>query len=154
MMKQQGYSLLEVLISVVVMAIGMLGIAALQANAIRYNQSAQLRAIAITQVGNMADRMLANSTGIDAGAYDNISGIPSNPSCSPCSSTLVAQRDAFEWNTLNAQLLPNGQGTVTRNGTRLLITMRWDNGRTGVTGLNCSGIPTVDLTCLSMEVQL
>ena len=154
MKKQQGISLLEVLISVVVLAIGMLGIAALQANAIRYNQSAQLRAVAITQIGNMADRMLANSAGINSGAYDGITGIPSNPSCSVCSSGQVAQRDAFEWNTLNSQLLPNGQGTVTRNGARLLITMRWDNNRTGATGLGCGGDPDVDLSCLQMEVQL
>ncbi|WP_367606226.1 type IV pilus modification protein PilV [Legionella sp. W05-934-2] len=154
MKKQQGFSLLEVLISVVVLSVGMLGIAALQANAIKYNQSAQLRAVAITQVGNMADRMLANSAGIQAGAYDNITGIPSNPSCTVCTSAEVAQRDAYEWNTINGQLLPNGQGTVTRNGTLLLITMRWDNSRTGATGLNCGGDPTVDLTCLSVEVQL
>jgi len=154
MKKQQGYSLLEVLISVVVLAIGMLGIAALQANAIRYNQSAQLRAVAITQIANIADRMLANNAGIEAGAYDSLTGIPSNPNCSVCSSTQVAQRDAFEWNTLNSQLLPNGQGTVTRNGDILLITVRWDNDRTGATGLDCSGDPTTDLTCLSMEVQL
>lgn len=154
MKKQQGYSLLEVLVSVVVLSIGMLGIAALQANAIKYNQSAHLRAVAITQVGNMADRMLANSTGVNAGAYDNISGTPSNPSCSVCTSTQVAQRDAHEWNTINSQLLPNGQGTVTRNGDRLLITMQWDNDRTGASGTNCSGDTSVDLTCLSMEVQL
>ena len=154
MKKQQGYSLLEVLISVVVLAIGMLGIAALQANAIRYNQSAQLRAVAITQIGNMADRMLANSTAIASGAYDDISGIPSNPSCSVCSSAQVAQRDSYEWNTLNGQLLPNGQGTVTRNGSRMIITLRWDNDRSGATGLNCSGDSNVDLTCLTMEVEL
>ncbi len=154
MKKQQGYSLLEVLISVVVLAIGMLGIAALQTNAIKYNQSAQLRATAITQISNMVDRMLANSDGVDTGAYDNVSGIPSKPNCSICTKTQVAQLDAYEWNTLNNQLLPNGQGTVTRNGTNLVITLRWDNDRTGATGLNCGGNPTVDLTCLPMEVEL
>lgn len=154
MKKQQGYSLLEVLISVVVLAVGMLGIAALQANAIQFNQSAQLRAVAITQIGNMVDRMLANSSGIDAGAYNDITGIPSNPSCTVCSSAQVAVRDAHEWNTLNSQLLPSGQGTVTRNGDRLLITMRWDNSRTGANGLDCSGNTSIDLTCLIMEVQL
>lgn len=152
--KQKGFSLLEVLISAVVLAVGMLGIASLQLNAIRYNNSAQLRSIAIAQAGNMIDRMMANGEGINAGSYNNISGTPSLPVCSTCTPGQIAQRDVYLWNTGNSQLLPSGQGTIVRSGNQFTVTIRWDNERNGATGLGCSGNAAVDMTCLIVEVQL
>lgn len=154
LLRQGGFSLLEVLISTIILSVGLLGIAALQSNAIRYNHSAQLRSIAIAQASNMLDRIQANSTGLDAGSYDAVSGIGSMPSCTTCSSSQIAQRDIYQWNTLNQQLLPSGQGTITRNGNQLTLTLRWDNDRTGATGTACGGNSLVDLTCFIMEVQL
>lgn len=152
--KQEGFSLLEVLISTLVLAIGLLGIAGLQLNAVRFNSSAQLRAIAVSQAGNIIDRMMANPAGVDSSAYNNVSGTPSDPSCSVCTPAQIAQHDIHQWNTNNATLLPLGQGTVTRNGDLFVVTVRWDNERTGATGTACSGNEQVDLTCLTMEVQL
>lgn len=151
---QKGFSLLEVLISVVVLSIGLLGIAALQMNAIRYNHAAQLRSIAISQIGNIVDRMEANSAGVAAGYYDNVSGSGSAITCTTCSSSQIAQKDIYQWNTANKQLLPLGQGTITKNGNQLTITLRWDNDRTGATGTGCSGNAQIDLTCLVMELEL
>ena len=152
--KQDGFSLLEVLISVVILAIGMLGVAAMQTSAIRYNHSAELRSLAVTQISNIVDRMLANSQGMENGAYNSVSGIPSAPNCTNCTSAQVAQYDIHEWNSSNRDLLPAGQGTITRNANRYIITIRWDNNRSGVTGLGCSGNLEVDLACSTMEVQL
>lgn len=146
--------MVEILVSVVVIAIGMLGIAALQGNSIGFNHSAHLRSIAISQASNMADRMRANPRGRTTGAYNNLSGIPANPSCTTCTPSEMALRDAHQWNSSNATLLPSGQGTVTRNGTRYTITLRWDGNRTGATGTNCSGNTDVDLSCFILEVQL
>ncbi|QRN04310.1 type IV pilus modification protein PilV [Legionella sp. MW5194] len=152
--QQKGFSLIEVLVSSFVLALGLLGIASLQMNAIRYNQTAQLRSIAIAQAGNMVDRMMANSAGIQSGAYNNISGTPSLPNCTTCSAGQIAQRDVHIWNSTNSTLLPQGQGTITRNGNQFTVIMRWDNERTGVNGTGCSGDADVDLTCLIMEVEL
>lgn len=153
--KQHGFSLIEVLISIVILTIGLLGIAALQANSIRYNHSAQLRAIALAQAHSMADRLKANKAGVQAGAYNAISGIPAQSTCTAsCSSNQIAQYDAYKWNSANAILLPAGQGTVTANANRYIITVRWDGSRTGATGLNCSANKKVDLDCFSMEVQI
>ncbi|WP_133126917.1 type IV pilus modification protein PilV [Legionella nagasakiensis] len=151
---QNGFSLIEVLISVIVLAIGLLGVAAIQLNMIRYNHSAQMRSIAISQANNMLDRMRANYSGVKTGLYNNLSGIPDNPGCTTCSSSQIAQLDAYQWNSKNALLLPSGQGTVVGNGNRYTITLYWDNNRTGATGLNCSGNAQVDLTCLAVEAQL
>ena len=152
---QQGFTLIEVLVSVFVLAVGLLGLAALQASAIRYNDSAQLRSMAVFQAQNMIDRMRANPEGISAGSYNSLSGTPSQaPNCTTCSPADAAQRDLYQWNTANGQLLPAGQGTVVGNGTVFTVTVRWDNNRSGVTGTNCSGNLTVDLSCLVIGVEL
>ncbi len=149
-----GFSLVEVLISLVVLSIGLLGVAALQASATRYNNSGQLRSIAAYQAYNMIDRIRVNKAGADAGSYNNISGLGGDPGCGTCSAAQIAQKDQFEWNTANAQLLPQGQGTVTRAGNVYTITIYWDNHRTGATGLNCGADNTVDLTCLHVSTEL
>lgn len=154
MNKQQGFSLLEVLISAFVLAIGLLGIASLQLNAIRYNSSALLRSIAVAQASNMVDRMIANAEGIKSGAYNNISGTPAMPSCTTCTNGQMAQRDVHIWNSANSLLLPSGQGSITRNGNQFLMVIRWDNDRTGATGTGCSGNSQIDLACLTLQVQL
>ncbi len=152
--KQTGTSLIEVLVSVIIVAIGLLGIAAMQANSVRYNHSAHLRSIAIAQVNNMMDRMYANQKGVNAGSYSNMSGTPADPNCSNCTSSQIAQRDAHQWNSNNAQLLPSGQGTVINTSGRYMITLRWDGRRTGATGLGCSGNTDIDLSCFIVEIQL
>lgn len=152
--KQKGFSLLEVLVSVVVLSIGLLGVAALQISAVRYNTSAQLRSIAISQMSAIIDRLEANSTGLVAGYYNNVSGLGSKPSCTTCTSSQIAAQDIYQWNYANSILLPSGQGTIQRNGTLLRITIRWDNDRSGATGLGCSGNSSVDLTCLVTELEL
>lgn len=139
---QYGFGLIEVLISVVVLAVGLLGIAGLQLTMIRDNHAAYMRSIAIAQTSNMMDRMRANYEGVKAGYYNNISGTPGDPNCSPCSSSQLAQLDAHEWNTQNAQLLPSGQGTVLGGGSQFTISVCWDASRSG------------SLVCLPREVEL
>ena len=151
---QTGSSLIEILVTTLILSIGLLGLAALQANSLRFNQDAYFRSVATSQTDIMVDRMHANLAGVSNGLYDNISGIGSNPGCSTCTSAEVAQRDAFEWNSQNNTLLPSGQGTVTVAGDVHTITLRWDGRRTGATGLGCSGNPDVDLNCLQIDVRL
>lgn len=153
-MQQSGVSLIEVLVSVIVMAIGLLGLAALQGSAVRFNHSAELRSIANSQAQSMIDRMRANKQGVESGFYNNLSGLPSQTQCSACSPAQLAQYDLYQFNTTNAQLLPSGQGQVTGNGRVFTITIFWDNDRSGATGTNCSGNTALDLTCLSMSVEL
>lgn len=152
---QQGFTLIEVLVSVIVLAVGLLGLAALQTTALRFNHDAQLRSIAVLQVNTMADRMRANKVGVTNGNYNALSGIPtSTPSCTSCNPSDIAQRDLYQWNSTNNQVLPGGTGTVTVNGNLHTITIMWDQDRTGATGTNCSGNTQVDLTCVRLSVEL
>ncbi|MFN7097209.1 MAG: type IV pilus modification protein PilV [Gammaproteobacteria bacterium] len=125
--KYQGFSLIEVLVAVVILAIGLLGLAALQISGLRYTADANMRYQATIQAVDMADRMRANMAGVNNGNYNNISGIGSNPGCisTSCSPSGMAATDAYQWNTTNSQVLPNGTGTVTQNGNLYVITITW-----------------------------
>ena len=155
-----GFTLLEVLIAIVVLSIGLLGLAGLQAAGLRNNNSAYMRTVATQQISDMADRIRANPAGRTAGDYNAIAGIPANPGCiasvGGCTPLQVSAFDAFEWNTNNAALLPTGQGTVIPDPVtpnRFIITVMWDDARTGAVGTACGGVPAVDLTCFVMRVQ-
>jgi type IV pilus assembly protein PilV len=125
---QCGFTLLEILVAIVVLSIGLLGLAGLQAVSLNNNQVAYYRAIATQQAYDMADRMRANlgiplgtpgAGGVRAGDYDNLGATtPPDPGClsTGCTATQMRTTDHFQWNTMNARLLPVGVGTVTGNG--------------------------------------
>lgn len=113
--KQKGFTLLEVLVAIVVLSLGLLGLAGLQAASLRNNQTAFYRGIATQQAYDMADRLRANLAGVRAGNYNNLAAIPvGNPNCftATCSAANIAVADHRQWNTVNGFLLPNGTGTV------------------------------------------
>jgi type IV pilus assembly protein PilV len=113
---QRGFTLLEILVAIVVLSIGLLGLAGLQAISLNNNQIAYYRSLASQQANDMAERMRANLAGVTAGSYDNLSAtLPTNPSCisSGCTTLAnVAVTDHFQWLTNTAAILPGGAGTV------------------------------------------
>jgi type IV pilus assembly protein PilV len=85
--KQYGFTMIEVLITVMVLSIGLLGLAALQTVGMRNTSHAYYRSQA-TVLGNaFIERMRANSTGVDNGDYRNVNSAavicnaPPNPYC-------------------------------------------------------------------------
>lgn len=133
--KMGGFTLVELLVAIIVSAIGLLGLMNMQTLAVRWNHGAFLRSQAILQAHEMAERMYANPAGLAAGNYNNISGIPEDvPTCRTtssetnidCSASQLASFDLAEWNTTNALLLPSGAGTVSTpvNGV-YTITLSW-----------------------------
>ncbi|MEW5769538.1 MAG: type IV pilus modification protein PilV [Pseudomonadota bacterium] len=118
---QQGFTLLEILVAIVVLSLGLLGLAGLQAVSLRYNQTAYYRSIATQQAFDMADRIRANLAGVRAGNYNNLSGTLStivavDPNCvtttAGCSSSQLATTDYRQWRIINDALMPGGGGTV------------------------------------------
>lgn len=124
---QSGVSLIEVLVAIVILSIGLLGIAGLQLTSFRFIHNANLTYQAALQANDMADRIRANAVGRDNGNYNNITGIGADPGCiaSSCSPGQLAATDAFEWNTANSRLLPSGSGTVTGLAGQFTITVLW-----------------------------
>jgi len=121
---QKGFTLLEVLIAVVVFAIGLLGIAGLQVAGMRFTHGSQLRAVATMQAENMADRMRANMTGVRNGDYNITGAMPTSleTDCGAeaCTPAELAEYDLVLWNDgasgkpneSNAATLPGGEGVV------------------------------------------
>lgn len=115
--RMSGFTLIEVLIALVVLSIGLMGLAALQTAGIRRNHSANLRTQATVLAYDMADRMRANQGGYEGGFY-NIP-TPTDRSCvwdgsapAACSLQQMAEHDVWEWNAIVARELPQGVGVV------------------------------------------
>ncbi|MEQ1720476.1 MAG: type IV pilus modification protein PilV [Nitrosomonas sp.] len=111
----KGFSLLEVLITILIVSFGLLGMAALIVSGARSNNVAHYRSIASKQTEDIADRMRANLAGVIAGSYDSLTAtIPDSPDCKTaiCTETQIAVYDHAQWNRANSILLPDGKGTV------------------------------------------
>lgn len=143
---QSGFTLLEILITILIMTIGLLGLAGLQVVALRSNNTSYLRSQAVIQAYDMADRMRANLPGVVAGAYNAISGTPTAQDCesSTCTPAQMATYDARQWNIANAALFPSGQGTVVSGAnSTFTIAISWDDDRDGDVDSNDATFSTV-----------
>lgn len=135
MTKHSGFTLIEVLVAMIVLAIGLLGFAGLQATALRNNQSAYHRSQATQLAYDLADRVRANVSGratyttIDPGDATAKSDCLSTTGCSPAD---MAENDLFEWNSELTSNLPSGTGTIAVAGSVFTITINWDDNRDGV----------------------
>lgn len=112
---QAGFTLLEILVAIVVLSIGLLGLAGIQVVSLNNNQVAYYRSIASQQAYDMADRMRANLAGITAGNYNNLTATkPADPACiaTGCTVAQMATTDHYQWLTNSETLLPSGSGTV------------------------------------------
>jgi type IV pilus assembly protein PilV len=119
MTSSRGFTLIEVLIAMVILAVGLLGIAALQAVGLRTNHSALLRSQATLFAYDMADRMRANTQGFAAGNYNNPAATPvsSCETTAGCTPAQMATHDMSVWSTALSQTLPAGAGIVCRDST-------------------------------------
>lgn len=144
---QAGVSLIEVLVSLTILAIGILGIASLQALSLRNTNSASYRSIATSQAQDMADRIRANTTPVITGQYNQMIGVPADPGCiaTGCTPVNLAKYDYWRWNNELANTLPLGAGVVcldetpndgvpaspacSNSGGFLVIKVWWDDDR-------------------------
>ena len=69
--RQFGFTLIEVMIAILVLAVGMLGLAGMNARILNGQFEAYQRAQAMLLMGDMASRLRANPAAARAGDYDN-----------------------------------------------------------------------------------
>jgi len=122
--KLRGVSLIEVLVTVVILAFGLLGLAGLQANSLRGNTSAYMRTQATFLAYDILDRMRSNRIeAVDNGAYDTSLG------ASP-SGTSIAATEVSAWQTALNEL-PAGDGAIDCVPATdvCYITVRWSDTR-------------------------
>ena len=152
--RQRGVSLVESMIALLVISIGLLGIAALQITSMKQNNSALHHSQAVWIGYNIADRIRSNF-----GQFANYAGIDTNigysQDCSTgaCTAAQMILSDAADW-AAEIQNLPSGRGTIDSPiASQLRIRVMWDDEGAGGTNINCGSDPAVDLTCYTVTLE-
>ena len=122
--RQSGVTLVEALVTMVVIAVGLLGLAALQTVSMKSSRAALYRSFATTHAYDIIDCMRANRVGVAAGRYDIAMG-----ASAPSSPTTVADRDVRDWLDALAANLPNGDGAIAVNSGTVTVTVQWQEDR-------------------------
>lgn len=121
----RGFTLIEALVALLVLSIGLLGVAALQLTSLRNNSNSALRTQATLLAYDIVDRMRANRfAALNADAYVVAFGDTLDPGT-------VAGDDVQRWKDLIGQTLPAGDGEIERlAGTNtFVIRIQWDDSR-------------------------
>lgn len=131
---QGGATLLEVLITMMVVAVGLLGAAGLQLASTRFQQTSTVRTQALIQADFIIEKMRVNSANLTLtnlatavaspetaylaeDGYDDAADLPDDPACGltglpDCTAAQAAQRDLREWRMSLARELPGGRGAL------------------------------------------
>lgn len=142
-----GFSLIEVLVSILVLSLGVIGAAAMQLTGLRTTQQSGYQSVALQLASELADKMRANDSQmkqIDGAnpflAIDYKSaeqGEPASPgSCYgiSCSGAELAEFDIYEWKKRIKAGLPAGRAVVCRDAAP------WDSAN-GSLRWSCNGGP-------------
>ena len=157
--RQQGFSLIEVLVTMIIVAIGLMGLISLMLTGVQANATSSMRTMAINQAYDIADRMRANLAGVQAGDYSGVVPPGSSSTCpisaasnvSPptqtalagcatnncvsasCTAANLADRDKCVWHNANAVLLPSGSGAICKDNANnwYSIHVSWDDSKSG-----------------------
>lgn len=126
--KQTGFSLIEVLVTLVILSFGLLGVAGLLVSGVSNAASSEAMSKASQLAADMADRIRANPVVAMSATSEYITTYSDVPPSSP---TTIAQRDKKEWLEALAVQLPLGDGKITNTvsgGLRKVeIEVRWSN---------------------------
>lgn len=129
MRRAGGFSLIEVLIAITILAVGLLGVAALQTTSLRVNQSANFRSQATALAATMLDAMRANRAAVLRGEYYAafVDVACTAPAALP---SAPAKRDLALWRQQIACALPDGKGAVRFPGdNKVIVAIRWTDAR-------------------------
>lgn len=125
-----GLTLLEIMIALLILSIGMLGLAALQTTSVQYNTSAYYRTQATNLAYEFADRMRANRQAALAASYAVAYQNPA-PACPVAIAGTFEEQEIATFRNSLACRLPQGTAEVTapNAANEVTITVRWDESR-------------------------
>lgn len=123
--REQGFTLIEVMVTIVVTAIGLLAFAGLLTKAVTANRQAYMRTQADIMAYDLAERMRVNRAAAVSGAYNLALG------ATPSGSS-VASIDLQDWKSALLRTLPSGNASVSVDGSgNVVISVRWDDDNDG-----------------------
>ncbi|MBV7480757.1 type IV pilus modification protein PilV [Pseudomonas sp. PDM31] len=116
---QEGMTLIEVLVALVILGVGLLGAAAFQLNALKYTDSSRMTSQASFIAYDMLDRIRANSTA-DYTVNPPSSGNPG----------VARDQDLYDFNSNIVNFGgPSATGSITLSQRVYTITIEWDDWR-------------------------
>jgi len=170
--RQAGFTLIEILVTVVILSIGLLGIAGMQASSLRNNHVAYTETQAANLVMDMADRIRANPVAAQGNdyLYDTNVSVATDPGCinTGCTPAQLAQFDRYEWSipilgkstavtSTTSPALSDGRGIITKNGDQFTITLLWRepavNKDNDIKHKQCITGQGSDFACFQMRFQ-
>lgn len=119
---QSGVTLLEVMIAVFISAIGVLGAAALQLNALKYTNSAVYTSQASFIAYDILDRIRASAD------PDSVDDYKLDSTESPPSGSSLQATDLTDFST-NVQSLPSGVGSIDVTGSTVTVNISWSESK-------------------------
>ncbi|MHB8949298.1 MAG: type IV pilus modification protein PilV [Rhodoferax sp.] len=144
---QRGVSLIEVLVALLVTSFGLLGMAALQARAIKGNQSSMQKTQATVMSyyildAMRVDRSSAKLLNYNTGSLDSVTG-RIGPVCSAATvtGTTLAKNNLRDWITALKESIGNSADSTTCGAVlcdadgNCRIQVRWDDTRAGGLGV-------------------
>ncbi len=162
--RDSGFTLLEVLIALLVLSIGLLGLAALQTVGLRSNQMATMRTTATQAAYDITDRMRANPEGLtEANKFYVIASgaiAVSDKNCDneACTPQELASFDLVQWRS-QVETLPDGLSSITQDVDAVTglvthtITVFWNEERDpAAIGTGCDPNNKTDLRCFQLTM--
>lgn len=150
--RQRGYSLIEVLVSMFILAFGMLGVAKLQLNSLQNVQDAHFSHQASLLTGQIVTKISANTNSLSHYQLNINDTIISPINCQKlnCGSALLAKFDLQQWQQQISKRLPAGNGQINTTSDSVEVIVRWDSTKNGASGTSCPPISATDLSCLKL----
>lgn len=134
--KVSGFTMIEVLVSMVVLAIGLLGIAGLQVVGMKNNHSSYLRSQATILAYDISDILRSNINLVNTtSTFDSYTsstpgstvGACTDGTDTTCSPTQMATTDLALWAQSLVSQLPAGQGVISRSGDIFTVRVTWED---------------------------
>lgn len=155
---QHGVGLIEVLVAIVILAVGLLGVAGMTAASIQHNQTARMRGTGVLLVNDLAERARINITGFDNDGYKKedkysfTSTLTAPSGCTktkPCDASNLAKYDMNQWLQNVYNRLPGGSAYITTSKTCGASTAG-SAGAAGSAG-TADGVRCMDVTLIWTE---
>ncbi|WP_347331151.1 type IV pilus modification protein PilV [Marinimicrobium locisalis] len=116
--RQEGVGLIEVLVTVMILATSLLAMGALQSRSLAFNHSAYLRSQANVLAYDVLDRIRINRENVDD--YDGLAFDDEAPN-----GNALAAQDMRAWLAQAARLLPGGDGEIECDNNLCTVRLRW-----------------------------
>jgi len=125
----RGLTLVEILVALVVLSVGLLGLAAMQTTSVKFTTSAYQRTQATALAYDLIDRMRGNRLAALNNDYVVAFENPV-PACGAFDGTgSLRDQDIKAWRNAIACRLPQGTGSVTRVNDEFTIAIQWDDSQ-------------------------